>query len=286
MDFTTRRERYRGILAGDKCVHPGSVFDPISARIAEDLGFEVGMFAGSIASGTVLGAPDLVVLTLTEFAQQIHRICRAGDLSLQVDADHGYGNALNVMRTVEELETAGVSALTIEDTVLPRSFGGGPDTLLPVEEGVGKMKAALAARRDPNLVVAGRTSALRITDLADTVKRVKAYEQAGVDGIFLAGATTRAEVEAISGELSIPLLLGGTGGELADKEYLGSVGVKVALQGHLPFQAAIKAVYDTLKALRDGVSPADLSPQLATSEQIDQFTRRADYSKWTSDFLS
>jgi len=286
MDFTTRRERYRGVLAGDRCVHPGSVFDPISARIAEDLGFEVGMFAGSIASGTVLGAPDLVVLTLTEFAQQIHRICRAGDLSLMVDADHGYGNALNVMRTVEELETVGVAALTIEDTVLPRNFGDGGDALLSLEEGVGKMKAALAARRDPKMVVAGRTSALRITDLADTIKRVKAYEQAGVDAIFLAGATTKAEVEGVRDALSIPLMLGGTSGELADKDYLGSVGVKVALQGHLPFAAAVKAVYDTLKALRDGVAPADLRPQLATSEQMDQFTRKADYAKWTSSFLS
>ena len=286
MDFTTRRERYRGILAGDKCVYPGSVFDPISARIAEDLGFEVGMFAGSIASGTVLGAPDLIVLTLTEFAQQVHRICRAGDLSLMVDADHGYGNALNVMRTVEELETAGVAALTIEDTVLPRTFGGGADAVLPIEEGVGKMKAALAARQDPNMVVAGRTSALRITDLADTIKRVKAYEKAGVDAVFLAGASTKAEVEAVSSEMNIPLLLGGTTGELADKDYLGSVGVRIALQGHLPFAAAIKATYDTLKALRDGVSPADLSPQLATTEQIDQFTRKADYAKWTTDFLS
>ncbi len=286
MDFTTRRERYRGVLAGDRCVHPGSVFDPISARIAEDLGFEVGMFAGSIASGTVLGAPDLVVLTLTEFAQQIHRICRAGDLSLMVDADHGYGNALNVMRTVEELETAGVAALTIEDTVLPRNFGGGGDAVLSLEEGVGKMKAALAARRDPKVVVAGRTSALRITGLDDTIERVKAYEKAGVDAIFLAGASTKAEVEAVSAVLSIPLMLGGTSGELADKDYLGSVGVKVALQGHLPFAAAIKAVYDTLKALRDGVVPADLSSQLATSEQMDQFTRKADYAKWTSSFLS
>ena len=286
MDFTTRRERYRGILAGDKCVYPGSVFDPISARIAEDLGFEVGMFAGSIASGTVLGAPDLIVLTLTEFAQQIHRICRAGDLSLMVDADHGYGNALNVMRTVEELETAGVAALTIEDTVLPRTFGGGADTVLPIEEGVGKMKAALAARRDPNMVVAGRTSSLRITDLADTIKRVKAYEQAGVDAVFLAGATTKAEVEAVSSEMNIPLLLGGTTGELADKDYLSSVGVRVALQGHLPFAAAVKATYDTLKALRDGVPPADLSPQLATTEQLDQFTRKAEYARWTTDFLS
>ena len=286
MDFTTRRERYRGILAGDKCVYPGSVFDPISARIAEDLGFEVGMFAGSIASGTVLGAPDLIVLTLTECAQQIHRICRAGDLSLMVDADHGYGNALNVMRTVEELETAGVSALTIEDTVLPRTFGGGPDAVLPIDEGVGKMKAALAARRDPNMVVAGRTSSLRITDLADTIARVKAYEQAGVDAVFLAGASTKAEVEAVSAEMSIPLLLGGTSREMADKDYLGSVGVRVALQGHLPFAAAIKATYDTLKALRDGVAPSDLTPQLATTAQIDQFTRKADYAKWTSDFLN
>jgi len=262
------------------------VFDPISARIAEDLGFEVGMFAGSIASGTVLGAPDLIVLTLTEFAQQIHRICRAGDLSLMVDADHGYGNALNVMRTVEELETAGVAALTIEDTELPRTFGNGKAAVLPIDEGVGKMKAALAARRDPNMVVAGRTSSLQITDVADTIARVKAYEAAGVDAVFLAGATTKAEVEAVRAEMNIPLLLGGTSGELADKDYLGSVGVRVALQGHLPFAAAIKATYDTLKALRDGVAPADLRPQLATTDQIDQFTRKADYAKWTTDFLS
>ena len=285
MDTRGRRERYRGILAGDRCVHPGSVFDPISARIAEDLGFEVGMFAGSIASGTVLGAPDLVVLTLTEFAQQIHRICRAGELPLMVDADHGYGNALNVMRTVEELETAGVSALTIEDTVLPRSYGDGGDQLLSLEEGTGKMKAALTARQDPALVVAGRTSALRISGLEDTVRRVKAYEAAGVDAIFVAGATTKEEVETLGGALSVPLLLGGASGELSDREFLASQGVRVALQGHLPFQAAIKAVYDTLKALRDGVSPSDLRDTLATPEQLDQFTRRADYDRWTQDFL-
>ena len=286
MDFTTRRARYRGILAGDKCVHPGSVFDPISARIAEDLGFEVGMFAGSIASFTVLGAPDIVVLTLTEFAQQIHRICRAGDLSLMVDADHGYGNALNVMRTVEELETAGVSALTIEDTVLPRSFGGGGTQLLSVEEGVGKMKAALAGRTDPALTIAGRTSAIQVTGLEDAIRRARAYEKAGVDAIFMAGASTRDEVVAVASELSVPLLLGGATGELQDKEWLGANGVRVALQGHLAFSAAVKAVYDTLKALRDGVPPADLRPNLATDEQMAEFTRRATYQQWTADFLS
>ena len=123
MHWTDRRERYRQTIAGTACIHPASVHDAISARIAEELGFEVGMFAGSIASFTVLGAPDLIVLTLTEFAAQAYRINRAGKLPLMVDADHGYGNALNVMRTVQELETAGVAALMIEDTLLPRAFG-------------------------------------------------------------------------------------------------------------------------------------------------------------------
>ena len=283
MDYTKRRENYRAVLAGDVCVHPGSVFDPISARIAEDLGFEVGMFAGSIASGTVLGAPDYVVLTLSEFAEQIYRICRAGELSLMVDADHGYGNALSVKRTVEELEASGVAALTIEDTVLPMAFGGGA-RFISLEEGVGKMKAALSGRTDPNLVVAGRTSSLA-EGLDECIRRVKAYEAAGVDAIFLAGASTKEQVLAVNAELNIPLLLGGAGGELSDKEWLGQNGVRVALQGHLPFQAAIKAVYDTLKALRDGVAPADLRDSLASAELIAQVTRKADYDQQITDYL-
>ena len=286
MNLTARRERFRAILAGDRCVHPASVFDPISARAAEDLGFEVGMFAGSIASGTVLGAPDLIVLTLTEFAQQIHRICRAGDLSLMVDADHGYGNALNVRRTVEELETAGVSCLTIEDTQLPLSFGsGGEGQLISVEEGVGKMKAALSGRQDPNLVVAGRSSALRNGGVAEAIKRAKAYEAAGVDAMFLAGAQTKAEVEEVSAEVNIPLLMGGAGGELADLDFLSGAGVRVALQGHLPFAAAVKAAYDTLKSLREGVAPADLSDSLAPPALMGQLTRRGDYDGWVKEWL-
>ena len=134
MLLAERRGRYRRILEGTTCVHPASVFDAMSARMAESLGFEVGMFSGSIGSGVVLGAPDLTVLTLTEFAEQIRRITRGSDLPLMVDADHGYGNALNVMRTLEELEAAGVSALMIEDTVLPAPFGGRGDGLVSIDE--------------------------------------------------------------------------------------------------------------------------------------------------------
>src|SRR5438128_9893264 len=113
MHWTDRRTRFRALLAGTRCLHPGSVHDAISARIAADLGFELGMFAGSVASLAVLGAPDLIVLTLSEFADQAYRIGRAAELPLLADADHGYGNALNVRRTVEEVETAGVAALSV-----------------------------------------------------------------------------------------------------------------------------------------------------------------------------
>ena len=136
MNWTERRERFRALLSGQRCVHPGSVYEPADrVRIAEDSGFEVGMFSGSVGSMAVLGAPDLVVLTLSEFAAQANRICRAGNLALLVDADHGYGNALNVRRTVEELETAGICAMSIEDTVLPRPYG--PEGKPPPELGRG-----------------------------------------------------------------------------------------------------------------------------------------------------
>ena len=198
MLLTERRKLYRRVLDGSVCVHPASVFDAMSARMAESLGFEIGMFAGSIASATVLGAPDLVVLTLTEFAEQIRRIARGSDLPLMVDADHGYGNALNVMRTVEELETAGVAALTIEDTVLPSPFGGQRESLVSVEEMLGKLRGAVAARQDPSLVVIGRTQALRAGGIAETEKRVRAYQETGVDAIFLAGAPARKSKRSIA----------------------------------------------------------------------------------------
>ena len=284
MDWTDRRERLRAVIAGPRCIYPGSVFDAISARIAEDLGFEAGMFAGSIASFAVLGAPDIIMLTLTEFAQQAYRINRAGKLPLLVDADHGYGNALNVKRTVEELETAGVAGLTIEDTALPTPYGATAQTLIPIAEGVGKMKAALAGRQDKRLVIAGRTSALAITGLDDAMKRAKAYEAAGVDAIFLAGGATVEAIEAISSEIKIPLITGGGAGHLADLDWMAAHNVRVALQGHAPFSAAVLAVYNTLKALRDGTKPEALQ-NIAPADLMRRVTRGDQYAQWTKDFL-
>ncbi len=285
MHWTPRRERFRAILAGERCVHPGSVFDPISARIAEDLGFEIGMFAGSVASMAVLGAPDLIVLTLTEFAGQAYRINRAGELPLLVDADHGYGNALNVKRTVEELETAGVAALTIEDTDLPQPHGTvGATRLIPIEEGVGKMRAAIAGRSDPALVIAGRTSAVSITGLDDAIARARAYEAAGVDAMFFTGVRERDQLDAIAEALGVPILLGGASGDILDLDYLSARGVRIALQGHQPFMAAVRATHQTLKALREGTPPADLDG-VASGELMKRLTRDGDHRRWMDEFL-
>lgn len=284
------RAAFRAVLAGDACVYPGSVYDPISARIAEDLGFEIGMFAGSVASMAVLGAPDLIVLTLSEFADQAGRICRATKMPLMVDADHGYGNALSVKRTVEELERAGVSGLSIEDTLLPRPYGDDDATqLLSIDEGIGKMKAAIAGRRETDIgrsiAIFGRTSALAVTGVADCIARAKAYEAAGVDAIFLVGAKTRADVEAVASEITLPIMLGGVGPELQDRAYLASLGVRICLQGHQPFMAAIQAVHDTLKALRDGVDPKALTG-LPSGELVKRVTRADLYDAETRDFLT
>jgi carboxyvinyl-carboxyphosphonate phosphorylmutase len=264
----------RAILGGPACVRPGSVYDAVSIRIAEDLGFEVGMFGGSVASLAVLGDPDITLITLSELAEQMRRMSRAAALPVLVDADHGYGNALNVRRTVQELEAAGAAGLTIEDTLLPRAFGQAGTQLISLEEGVGKMKAALDGRGDPTLVIMARTGAASVTSLDDAIARAKAYEATGVDALFFTGIKARADLEAVSAATRLPIVLGGTPDDMADPGYLAGQRVRLALQGHAPFAAATLAVYETLKALREGTGPKHLKG-LASSELTSRVTREA-----------
>src|ERR1044072_8394068 len=232
MSFVKRRGALRAILAGPVCIRPGSVYDAISRRIAEDLGFEVGMFGGSVASLAVLGDPDVTLITLTELAEQMRRMSRAASLPVIVDADHGYGNALNVRRTVQELEAAGAAGLTIEVTLLPQAYGQAKTQLIPLDEGVGKMKAALDARSDPSLVIIARTGAASVTSVEDAIVRGKADEATGVDALFFTGIKPRADLEKIAAATTLPILLGGPTEEMTDWDFLSRQRVRVAVQGH------------------------------------------------------
>ena len=284
MNWTHRRARMRALLQGEGCIHPASVHDPVSARLAQDIGFEAGMLAGSVASLAVLGAPDLILLTLSEFADLALRINRATDLPMMADADHGYGNALNVMRTVQELEAAGIAALTIEDTALPRPFDEAAARPVSIAEGLGKMKAAVAGRSDPNLVILARTGAIGMTGLEDTLERIRAYETTGVDGLFLAGVRTRAEVAAIKAATRLPLVLGTLTPEIEDRAFLAAHGVRIALQGHAPFMATIEALRATYQALREGTNPADLKG-MPSDALVKKVSRDADWRAATNAFL-
>lgn len=284
MTFRSRRQKLRSILAGQDCIRPGSVYDAVSIRIADDLGFELGMFGGSVASLAILGDPDVALITLTELAEQVRRMSRAATLPFIVDADHGYGNALNVRRTVQELEAAGAAGLTIEDTLLPPAFGESRAQLISLEEGVGKLKAALDGRSDPSLVIMGRTGAASVTSIEDAIRRAQAYEATGVDALFFTGIRSRKELEAVSAATRLPIVLGGAPEELSSPDYLAGQRVRIALQGHAPFAAAMEAVHATLKALREGTSPKNLKG-LASSELTSRIMREADMKTRVAEFL-
>ena len=242
------------------------------------------MFGGSVASLAVLGDPDVALITLTELCEQMRRMSRAAELPVLVDADHGYGNALNVRRTVQELEAAGAAGLTIEDTLLPQAYGQVKTQLISLEEGVGKMKAAVDGRGDPSLVVVGRTGAASITSLEDTVARARAYEATGIDALFFTGIKTRSELDTIAAATRLPIVLGGAPEEMIDPDYLRGVRVRIALQGHAPVAAATQAVYETLKALREGLPSKELK-RLAPSELTNKVTREADVKVRLAEFL-
>lgn len=285
MQWMARRDRFRAILSGNDCVRPASVFDPLSARIAEHVGFEVALLAGSTASLTVLGAPDLMLLTASELVQQAQRVCRVISIPLLVDADHGYGNALNVGRTIEELGTVGVAAATIEDTILPTPFGAnGKSGLIPLEEGVGKMRAALAARPDQAFAVVARTSASLASNIEDMIGRLRAYERVGVDALFIVGLKNMAELSLVAAETTLPLILANVPAELESAD-LSLHKVRICLQGHLPLMASVQRVYETMKALRDGTNPAQIYNS-ASATLMKVLTRAAYYDEVKRNYLS
>jgi carboxyvinyl-carboxyphosphonate phosphorylmutase len=160
----------------------------------------------------------------------------------------------------------------------------GKVSLLSIEEGIGKLRAGLGARQDPALAIVGRTSAISVTGLDDAIARGQAYEAAGVDAMFFSGVKKRAELDALFSAISLPMILGNPGPEVVDLEYLATRRVKICLQGHTPIMAATQAVYNTLKALRDGVAPAQLSA-IASNELMQSFTRGADYDEMMRSFL-
>lgn len=257
---SAKRAALRALLGGSKVITPASVFDPLSAQMAHRAGFEAIQLAGSVAANVVLGAPDLMLLSLSEFADLVRRITRYCPLPLVVDADHGYGNALGAARCVEELEAAGVGGITMEDTQLPAAHGStgsfikgsaGGFVLTSPEEQRAKLIVAVAAKIDPATVIIARTSSYTVGGIEELCRRVAMYADTGVDAVHVIGQLKKEELPLLQKAAgSVPLMVSGP--QNASSDELAALGVRVALSGHTPFLAAMRAAYDAMKAQRNG----------------------------------
>ena len=275
---TDKRQILRKILAGAHCISPASVHDSLSARVAQSIGHQLGMLGGSVASAVTISAPDITLLTLSELSQLVRAICRTSQLALFVDADHGYGAAPSVGRTIEELEHAGAAGCSIEDTLLPARFGATQEEIISSAEMIGKLKAACAARLDPTFVIAARTIALKHEGLEATLARLKAYAATGVDAIFVMGVTQADQLRAIHEAIHLPIILG-TSPSFMNRTHLASLGVRLALQGHAPYAAAIETYRKIYTHLLNDSAPEELKAHLPSQDFLDEILQKTKFGK-------
>jgi oxaloacetate decarboxylase len=281
------REQFRGVLAGSTCVLAANIFDPLSARIADMLGYEVCVLSGSVGKAANLGVPDIVLSNMSDVVDHCRRITRMAAVSLMVDAEDGFGNAVNVRRTVQELEAAGVSAIEIEDNAVPKRFNVRHPGLVSKEEQGGKLQAAVAARTDPSTVIVARTSALAECPLEEALDRIRAYATTGAEALMLATVPHgRADIAAVHQATSLPLCVLNPPPEARnDTAFLAANGVRILMLGNPTYAIAVKAIYDALQRLKEGTVLEDLKELQAPSELLRAVNRTEELMQWQQDYL-
>ncbi len=271
------REFFREVLSRPECTLAANIFDPLSARIAHLLGYEVCVLSGSVGKAANLGVPDGVLSNMSDVVDHCHRITRITDVSLMVDAEDGFGNAVNVVRTVREMEAAGVAGIEIEDNFVPRRFNVADPGLVSTEEQVGKLEAAVEARRDPTTVIVARSAALGLCPLDEALERVRAYSQTGAEALMLTGAQNREQLEAVHQATSLPLcVLSPPADARNDQAFLNS-NMRILMLGNPTFAVAVKAIHDSLKHLKDGGAPEELAGQQAPPDLLRQVNRTDEF---------
>jgi len=280
------RERFRRVISRPECTLAANIFDPLSARIAHMLDYEVCFLSGSVGKVANLGVPDIVMTNMSDLVDVCRRITRIADVSLMHDGEDGFGNAVNVVRSVKELEAAGVSAIEIEDAIPPLRFNQENPGLYSQEEQVGKLEAAVAARTDPMTVIVARTTALTHFPLDEALDRIKAYSQTGVEAIRLAGLRTRDQLEAVHQATSLPLtVLNPTDRMMKDMAFLAANGVRILMAGNPSFGMAVQAVYDCFKHLKEGGAVEDLASREASPELLRQVDRTDEFIQLQQQYL-
>ena len=280
------RERFRDVIGRSTCTVAANIFDPLSARIAQMLDYEVCFLSGSVGKVANLGVPDIVMYNMSDAVDHCRRITRMADISLMVDGEDGFGNAVNVVRTVKEMEAAGVSAIEIEDNINPLQFNAEDSGLRSKEEQVGKLAAAVAARTDPTTVIVARTAALVYCSLDEALDRIKSYAETGAEAIRLIGLPTREHLEAVHRATSLPLtVLSPPADMINDREFLAANGIRTLMLGNPAFAIAVKAIYDCLKHLKDDGVIEELADKQASSDLLRLVNRTDEFVQLQQKFL-
>lgn len=290
--LTARQRLRKRLTSGPLIVAPG-IYDAYGARFVEQAGFEAVYLTGNGVSASLLGRPDVGLIDLTLITSHAHRVAASVDIPLICDADTGYGNAVNVRRTVEEFEAAGVSAIHLEDQVSPKRCGQLPGArpVIELSEAVGKIEAALAARRDPDFLIIARTDSAEGRGLDEAIRRAKAFRKAGADVIFVemkSGPTILEDLKRLTSEVDAPCLVNmGAGGKLDEltPDDIGRLGLRIAIYPGLARAAAGYAMREALAALkRDGNTKAVRDRMLSLAE-YNEALKLPEIEEWEKRYL-
>jgi 2,3-dimethylmalate lyase len=267
------RARLRELLASDAgpLIAPGA-YDALSARLVEQAGFDVVYMTGFGTTASLIGRPDVGLLSGTEMIDNARRIVAAVDVPVIADADTGYGNAINVLRTVQTYEQAGVAGIHLEDQVLPKKCGHmSGKAVIAADEMVGKIRAAVAARRDPDFVLIARTDAAAVEGLDAAIARAHSYAEAGADVLFVEAPTSDADIARVATELKgvAPLVFNwAEGGRTPPMslDRMAELGFSLVLYPIGTLLAAAAGIQALLATLRAEGTPAAAMPGLPTFE--------------------
>ncbi len=293
MSDSSPRKKLRELLASKRLIVAPDIYDAYGARLVEQAGFEAVYMTGNGVSASLLGLPDVGLVDLTLITSHAHRVASAVDIPLICDADTGYGNVVNVRRTVQEFEAAGVAAIHLEDQVSPKRCGHLPGSrpVVPLEEAVGKIEAAVAARRDPDFAIIARTDAATGEGIDAAIRRGQAYRKAGADVVFVELNSSPDIVETlkrVAGEIDAPCLVNvaesGRLGELTAAE-LGDIGFRIAIYPGLGRCAAGYGIREALKVLKHDGSTANARDRMLTFKEYNEALKLSEVEEWEQRYL-
>jgi 2-methylisocitrate lyase-like PEP mutase family enzyme len=286
----TLRRVFKQFLKRDKLLVAPGCFDGLSARLVEEAGFEAAYFSGGAVARS-MGLPDIGLVTMSEVIERAAQVVSAVKIPIIADADTGYGNAINLVRTVREYERVGVAAIHIEDQITPKRCGhlDGKE-VISLPEMIKKLGAALASRADPDFCIIARTDARGVHGLDDAISRARAFARLGVDAVFVEAPQSESELQEIPRALpSVPLLVNvfkGGKTPMLPVERLEKMGYRIAIYPSETQRAAIHAMRQALSLLKRQGTTEAMDEALTTFKERDTIVGLDDWQELERKFLS